>query len=386
MAVAGAAAAPAAEAALPRVALDHQRAIRDEPKVRARLRLPGYDGWAGVELRGQSSQSFAKKSYAVELRERGGKNRDAALLGMPADDDWVLYAAYNDKSLMRNVVAYATARRLGRWAADTRFVELVRNGRYEGVYVLMERPELGADRVDVPGGGVTGDYLLEFTFPFQARTKGARFLTPVKRRPIVYEDPERADLSRREASYIRGYVRRAERALYSRRPTEWRRHIDAAAAVDYVLLQELFRNVDAFRGSTFLTKGAGRKLVLGPVWDFDLAMGNSTFSTSRFVRGWWTRDRDWSERLWRDATFRRALSRRWRALRRDGLRADVLRAVDAHRAALRPHAGRNFRRWPVLRRRIFQNPAARGSWSAEVRFLRSWLSRRIAWIDRATRP
>jgi hypothetical protein len=382
--------APATEATpggLPRVAIATQRRIRDEPRTRARLRVAGdYDGWSGIELRGQSSQTFAKKSYAVELRERGGAEREAALLGMPADDDWILYAAYNDKTLMRNVVAYETARRMGRWAAQTRFVELWLNGRYEGVYVLMERIELNAARVDVPGNGLTGKYLLELTFPFQAKTKGAHFTTPVTRRPIVYEEPERKDLSGREARYIRGVVSRAERSLYSSRRAAWRSHLDAGAAVDHVLLQELFRNVDAFHASTYLVKAAGRKLALGPIWDLDLAMGNSTFASSRFVRGWWTRDRDWAAGMWRDPAFRRDLGRRWRELRAQGLHAAVLASVDAGAAVLGPVAGRNFRRWPVLNRRVYQNPHARGSFTAEVRFLRSWLSRRMAWLDRATRP
>jgi len=352
-------AAHALPGALPRVEIRTERRIRDEPRTRARLRVAGdYDGWAGIELRGQSSQSFAKKSYAVELRGQGGGKRDAALLGMPADDDWILYAAYNDKTLMRNVVAYDTARRLGRWAAQTRFVELTLNGRFEGVYVLMERIELNAARVDVPGQGLTGRYLLEFTFPFQARSKGTHFTTPVKRRPIVYDEPELEDLSGREGRYIRGAVRRAERALYSPRRAAWRAHLDPDAAVDHVLLQELFRNVDAFHASTYLVKGAGSKLALGPIWDLDLSMGNSTFTTSRYVRGWWTRDRDWAEQMWRESAFRRDLSRRWRELRAQVLRAAVLTSVDASFAQLRPVVGRNFRRWPVLNRRFYGSTAA----------------------------
>jgi hypothetical protein len=47
-----------------------------------------------------------------------------------------------------------------------------------------------------------------------------------------------------------------------------------------------------------------------------------------------------------------------------------------------PRLGPNFRRWPVLDRRVWPNPVARGSHRAEIRFLRSWLKRRIAWIDR----
>lgn len=377
--------ASAASAALPSVRIDAGRVIRDGPKVTAGLRMPGYSGRVGIELRGQSSQMFPKKSYALELRTAGGKDRDAPLLGMPADADWVLYAAYNDKTLMRNVVAYETARGMGRWAAASRFVTLFLNGRYRGVYVLMERPELGEGRIDVPGQGLTGDYLLEFTFPYQAGRKGPHFRTPLKRRPIVYEDPERGDLSRREASYIRGYVARTERALYRGRRGAWRRVLDPGSAVDYVLMQELFRNVDAFHGSTYLTKPAGGRLVLGPVWDFDLSSGNSTYGTSRAIAGWWTARRDWAGRLHRDPTFRSALRARWRELRAGGLRRRVLAAVDRNAAVLRPAVRRNFARWPVLNRRVWPNPAARGSFTAEVRFLRSWLSRRMHWIDRAVR-
>jgi hypothetical protein len=119
------------------------------------------------------------------------------------------------------------------------------------------------------------------------------------------------------------------------------------------------------------------------VWDFDLSTGNSTSGRSRATRGWATTARDLSERLWDDPAFRGALRARWRELQDRGLRAAVLGAVDGAQAQLRGEVGRNFRRWPVLDRRVWQNPAARGSHRAEVAYLRSWLDRRMAWMDRA---
>src|SRR5688572_14567972 len=71
LAAAGIGAAPApSTAALPVLRIDAARAIPDEPKVRARLRMPGYRGRIGIERRGQSSQMFPKKSYALELRDK----------------------------------------------------------------------------------------------------------------------------------------------------------------------------------------------------------------------------------------------------------------------------------------------------------------------------
>jgi hypothetical protein len=335
--------------------------------------MAGYRGRIGIERRGQSSQMFPKKSYAIELWDRAGDDRKVPLLGMPADGDWVLYGPYNDKTLMRNVVAYATARWMGRYAARTRFVRLRLNGRHHGVYVLMERLELGDERVQ-------GEALLEFTFPFQAQSKDPSFRTPVKRRPIVWADPERPDLSRREAGAIARRVRGAERALYGR--GSWRRFIEEASAIDFALVNELFKNEDGFHASTFMSLHDDGRLRLGPVWDFDIAMGNSTYGPSRRLGGWMLARRDWAERLYRDRAFARGMARRWRELRAAGLRRQVMRTVARGEAELRGAIVPNFRRWPVLDRRIWPNPVARGSHRAEMRFLRSWLSRRVRWIDR----
>lgn len=88
---------------LPIVAIDSSRAIRDEPKIRARMRVidrPGrrlnslrsaanaYSGQISIELRGQSSQRFPKRSYGLETRTRGGDNRNVSLLGLPKENDW----------------------------------------------------------------------------------------------------------------------------------------------------------------------------------------------------------------------------------------------------------------------------------------------------------
>jgi hypothetical protein len=369
----GVGAPPARAAELPVMRIDAASAIPNEPKVAAQLRMPGYEGRIGIELRGQSSQRFPKKSYAIELRDADGKDAKAPLLGMPADGDWILYAPYNDKTLMRNVVAYQTARAIGRYAADTRFVELHVDGRYDGVYVLMEKLELGDDRV-------RGEALLEFTFPFQARSKAPSFHTPVLRRPIVWEDPERGDLSGKRATAIARRVRVTERALYGR--GDWRGNLDEASAVDFALLNELFKNQDAFHASTYMALHADGKLHLGPLWDFDISMGNSDHGASRRLSGWTLTRRDWATRLYRDRAFTRRMADRWRELRRTGLREQVLASVERNQAQVRGEVARNFGRWPILNQRVWPSPRARGSYRAELRHLRWWLERRVAWIDR----
>lgn len=379
---------------LPLVVLQTGGAIVKKPKNNARMRLVdhatnavdgapnGYDGLAGISIRGQSSAGFAKKSYTLELRDDAGKNRNEPLLGMPAENDWTLYASHNDKSLMRNVIAYAAARRLGGWAARTKYVELVLNGRYQGVYVLMETVKFDKGRVVADDSGLGGRYLAEMTLGWQARRKGAFFRTTAKQQAVVYRDPERKDLSTQEADYERRVIRGFERELYRGSRKAWRSRLHVAGGIDYILLEELFRNPDAFQASTFMVKGAGSKLKLGPVWDFDIAMGNSTRANASKNSGWMTAKRVWASELLGDSTFKRGLKLRWRKLRAAALRRSLFDTASASVGELGPAAQRNFRRWPVLDERVWQEPVLRGSYKAEVKALRSWLRKRVAWLDK----
>ena len=374
-----------------RLDIDVAGAIPDGEKKQARMVLRGggrsvYRGRIGIELRGQSSKLFPKQGWSIELRDRKGDNRDVALLGMPADDDWVLYAGYNDKTLMRNVLAYEAARSLGRYASRTRFVEVRLNGRYHGVYVLMEKLKLSEERVDLPEPA----QLLEWTFGFQARNKGESFRLPISRYHVLFEDPERSDIGRAERTEIRRSIGTAERALYGPESNDpvrgWRGHIDEAAAVDYVLLNELFKNQDAFHASTYLARGAGGRWQLGPVWDFDISMGNSDYGSSSILHGSMLERRAWARRFYGDPAFVQAVTARWRELRAAGLGDELLGSARRHarRLASTGAARRNFRRWPVLGVRLWPNPPAavrRTTYASEVRALRTWLERRIAWMD-----
>ena len=209
----GPAAAQSGRLDLPVVLIDAPEGIVDEPKRPATVQVldrrgqEDYSGPAGIELRGFTSQSAPKKSYGVETRKRSGEHRNVSLLGMPADDDWVLVASYWDESLhLRNRVAYSTARWLGRYVARTRLVEVGLNGNYEGVYLLAEDLKLHERRVAVDDSDVSGGYLLEMLDMQRIeRTPESEqfFTTPVQRQAVVYDDPSLDDLPYARADWIR---------------------------------------------------------------------------------------------------------------------------------------------------------------------------------------
>ena len=121
-----------------------------------------YNGKIGIEIRGASSQQYPKKQYGFETWDSSGEEIDVSLLGLPEESDWILYAPYADKSLMRNVLAYSLSNKIGRYASRSRFCELILNGEYMGVFVLFEKIKRDKHRVDISKlteADTTGDAL-----------------------------------------------------------------------------------------------------------------------------------------------------------------------------------------------------------------------------------
>jgi hypothetical protein len=141
------------------------------------LAAPNFDGRGDVNLRGNTSLRYLKRSFALKTRDESWQARSVSILGFPKDSDWVLYAPYPDKTLIRDVLAYDLSRQMGRYASRTKFVELFLNqvgGRlskrhYMGVYVLEEKIRRSADRVNIHKLGtndnaepnITGGYIFK---------------------------------------------------------------------------------------------------------------------------------------------------------------------------------------------------------------------------------
>jgi len=399
-----AAAPPAAEAAgdrvatrLPLVSITSPRTIRDEPKVAARMRVidrPGrrlnrprdraraYDGRIGIEHRGQISQVWAKKSYALETRTRQGGDREVRLLGLPRDADWVLHASHADRSLLRNVLAFATARGLGGYAPRTRHVELLLDGRYRGVYVLMEPLELNDRRIRERKKTM----LLELTTEAKL-DRGDEIVTgPATRSPVRIADAG-DKVSGKERRRAQAAIDGFETVLYGPEAADpvrgWRRWLDERSAVDFMLVQELFRNQDAFFSSTHMRLGPSGPLRLGPIWDLDVSAGNAAEVGQLGPEGWRSVDRPWGGPLMRDPGFMRSLAARWRAVRRDGLAEFLQRSLEQQSGSLAAPAARNFRTWNVLARPVNSLHPARASYAEEITALQDWLTLRVAWMDQA---
>ena len=140
---------------LPYVQVLTDAPILNEPKVAGEMRIferneLTYTQFMGIEYRGSTSYRLSdKKSFGVETWDETGNDLSVELLGMPAEEDWILmgqvFRAPNtlfDTTFLFHRLGYEIFRSMGNYAARSRFVELEINGEYLGIYLLMEKLKL----------------------------------------------------------------------------------------------------------------------------------------------------------------------------------------------------------------------------------------------------
>jgi hypothetical protein len=364
---------------------------------------PEFNGAAGIKIRGSSSTQFPKKSYALELRDEYGGDVDGAFLGLPAESDWVLYAPYTDKTLMRDVLAYEWSNSIGRYAPRTRFVEAyvgtgtgaLSSADYAGVYVIIEKVKAGPARVnitpiqpeDVAPPQVTGGYMLKKD---RLDPGDTGFLTSSGQR-LAYVEPKEGEITSAQSAYITGYLNQFETTLYGPSFDDpvngYAAYIDSDAFIDHHWIVEMTKNIDGFRLSTHMFKDRLAKLKMGPVWDYNLTLGNANYLEGWLAAGWYAPllvdgDYPWWRRLFADPEFTLRYWDRWYALRRGPWRTDTLLAsIDADAQALAESQVRNYVRWPILGTYVWPNWYIGATYDDEVAWMKAWLTSRLAWID-----
>ena len=365
-----------------------------------------YNGHIGIELRGSSSMQWPKKPYHFETHNSSGEDLNVSLLGMPEENDWDLHNPFSDKTLIRNVLAYKISNDLGRYASRTRLCELWLNEEYRGVYVLTEQIKRDKNRVDiarldssnVDGMDLTGGYIIKIDKNEGEEVGGWRSKL---RTYYQYHYPKPSVILDVQKDYIINFMDTFEKVMnspgYADPDTGYTKYFDVDAFVDFCIVNEISKNVDGYRLSTFMYKDRdsnGGLLTLGPVWDFNLSFGNANYYDGESIENWnvETLIREtkgdysppfWMEIIWKDAEFRSKFAERWKKLRTSKLHTDTLLAyIDALADTLNEAQKRNFTLWPILGQYVWPNFFIGGTWEEEIEYLKEWIRGRAQWIDR----
>jgi hypothetical protein len=367
----------------------------------------GYHGWINIEIRGESAQMFPKKSYTFETQDSLGENNNVPLLGFPEENDWILYGPYSDKTLLKNVLSMKLARDMGRYASRIRYCELFLNNTYQGLYVLMEKIKQDKNRVDISklnvvdieGDQLTGGYILRVDkvdpndYPPFVAYNGVS-IPNEKSVNLQYFDPDGNDLHIIQREYIRDFMLRFEQALnrgdFLSYFTGYHSFIDKDALVDYLIVNEISKNIDAYIFSTYMYKdrdSKGGKLTMGPVWDFNIGYGNLDYNDfAKAPEGWLYNEgyrMYWFRRMINnDPALQNKMSCRWHDLRSNMLSDDVIfEYIDSLVLSLQDPIKDNFRKWPVLGQYVWPNSFIGDTHEEEINYLKNWLFQRLHWMD-----
>ncbi|MFH1463841.1 MAG: CotH kinase family protein [Pseudomonadota bacterium] len=373
---------------------------------RTHLTDPATDsGRARLKTRGRSTAGVPKHSFDLELWQADSEaDRPLELLGMPEDGDWILQAPYSfDDALIRNALGFALSNRIGRYAPRTRFAEVfvaehgaaLATSHFQGLYVVTEEIERGADRIDVTPIGpgdvaepeVTGGYVFkrdrlgdgEVGMDVGLAGGAFSFLDP-----MVWVDPAEDEVVPAQAAYLSGLVDEFAWAIVQpdfTNPTTGRHYgeiIDVDSWIDHHILNVFIKNPDAFRLSGYMSKDREGPIVAGPLWDLDrTAGGNDTRCTDPTWWDAWNVTSDttpyftwaWYGALFEDPAFRERYWARWREVLASELAIEVVLAeIDALAEPLPEAAARNSEAWYTP------------EFGGQIDALREWFTARHAWI------
>ncbi len=364
------------------------------------MQKPDFFSPDGMKLHGFSSATWPKQSYDVDLSDDLGNSATQAFLGLDVSKSWVTVAPWDyDRTYIHNGFVYSLYRGMGYWAPTSRPVEMfIHSGggpldftSYAGLTALTDRLKIAATRIniyslavtDITAPNVTGGYILKIDHPdddsYSWTTTGGA--------TVLLDTPKLDVLVPAQRDYISGYVQQMENALvadagsgYATR--NYLGYIDRPSWIDYHLLNVFVENDDAFQFSEYFTKDVNGPIKAGPTWDYDRAMGSVDGRDANPEQ--WTPDQvpdlwniGWWTYLTHDPDFMQAWIDRWQTLRQSLLATPNLTTLaDTLAAQVGPAAAaRDSARWNDDQSRFVNG------WQGEVDNMKSWLTRRAAWID-----
>jgi hypothetical protein len=332
---------------------------------------------AGIRGRGHSTWVNPKKPYRIKF------DKKQKVLGISKKaKSWVLLAEAQDPTLLANSIAFELGKKFEfPFTNSYKHIELVLNGRYEGCYVLTEQVQVGEGRVDIDAHK---GFLVELDNNYDEEPK---FTTEHYNLPVMIKSPE--DLADTAGyDFVKDNINALEAKLKAEDfPTNgYRDLIDLNSFIDYIMINEILCNGDIVGPrSVYLHKDVGKKISMGPLWDFDRGFGfyAQTLPWQNLILdGYrsWGRDyfndagrmlgHDLFVHLFDDPEFEAAYKARWNAKKTDI--ESIVPFIDAMAEKLNASQAANFTVWQWNDGKIFQE---------EIEKMKAWYIKRVEYLN-----
>lgn len=347
-----------------------------------------------VRLRGNSSLHFPKKPYRIKF-----DSKHRPLADSPAKDKkWTLVANYDDKTLMRNLLAFRLSQYLGfEYTPYGQPVDVIVNGEYKGNFQLCDQIEPGKGRVPIDKD-VAGSYLVEVDKYAPAEPELSQFSARMTI-PVSIKFPDSDDITEEEHNAIVdafNVLTLSVNKIKDGDYTSYLDNLDIESFLRYVLMGEFTANPDTYYSIYMYKNPADTHWMVGPVWDYNLAFDNDTrlFPThdiQDYIYNYlYTQKISMAGQIGtfvsrimnEDPATAQRLSNVWTKARNYGLNAENLNAfVDSLAQVLYASQELNFKRWDLLNSKVFNNPQALGTYEAEVDVLHQYIDERVDFLD-----
>ncbi len=352
-----------------------------------------YNGRIGIEIRGQSSTVSSKKQYGfTTFLANNISNNNVSLLGLPAENDWILNGMGFDSARIRDFLNYTLSLQLGNYASRTVYCEVVINNSYQGLYLLQEKIKADNNRIDIMKIGLADNYLPAVSGGYITKADKVSGDEPVAWSmytwygayiQYIHELPKPENATTWQTNYIKTQFEKLEstaRDDNSSLQTGYPSVIDVPSFIDYIIITELASNPDAGTYSTYFHKDRNGKLRAGPVWDCDLSYGNDLkiwgYDRSK-TTGWRMQDAEndgstfWQD-LFYNPEFQCYFTKRWNELIQPGqpLNYESLETlIDQTTIAITEAIARDYVKWNINK---FHQ--------VEIENIKVWIIERIGWI------
>lgn len=391
------------------------------------LRGRGNDSWN--ELKGSLRIKYDKK---VEMPYGAGKFKK-----------WVLLGNLDEKTLMRNTLAFDLSRRLEmEYTPYCQPVDVVMNGEFKGTYMLCDQPEAKKHRVNLnapkAAEGEEAEESNGYFYEYDGNSKYELYdlaawhnATPEEQaqndlgfytdryedlftkdtrpgNPVTIKSPQEDDLTQEQFDYLKSWVNAHENEIYHK-TEKMEEVVDFESFARYFLVNEMAGNTDAFYELYQYKKHDDEKVYFGPCWDFDLAFSNDgrvydvvnnpnmrdwlTLNGGTLIEGWTPFNgprrghmKDFVNALLSKDKVNQAMREIWAYARtNDYLSNDTLQAlVNEYAELLDQSQTLNFQRWPYLGVDIHMNYDSdqAATYQAQVDRVRSFIKARMTFMDR----
>ena len=331
-----------------------------------------------IKGRGNATWNAPKKPYQIKFESKTN------IFGMGKAKKWVLLANYYDQALVRFYMAVCLSNKLCfAYTPQMRFVDLYINGEYQGNYTLGEKVEVGSSRVDISDDGLLLEVnsLLDENHNFVTRNKVPFSIKEPEYDAITDDmDDEKKQQITEAVNAVKTEIQSIENKLYLHRP-ELFDYIDMDSFVDWYIVNELYKNIDSyFKKSCYMYRDAQGKFFMGPVWDFDLALGGTGSDNVRDPEGFHTSSQRWYRQLRIMPEFEQALRARWTQLRNDGVLDSFFSEYNEILDVISNSAEENMKVWQY---RPFNDINGKTIYTRnmEIDYVRQFYAERVVWMD-----